>query len=125
MEDKLIPQPLPEAQEVFYPEPDWSNRFFNWFDWFRAQTKEIREAAIMQWVCQGIAHQLTVTGSDPSNRSELYYVDNGKFFVQIGFVNGVICERMNWFISESCLKLYGAEVIGKVKELQESLSKSR
>lgn len=117
MEDKLQPQALPEAEEVYYPEPDWHKRFFNLFDWFRAQPIRVRYAALMQWHDQGKAHQLTGEGQDPYNRCELWYCEPGRFFVSIGFQNGILSPNMSWFQSASCLNRYGVKVIEACKAM--------
>jgi hypothetical protein len=115
--EELQPLPLPEATEVFYPEPDWHKRYYNIFDWFRAQTTEIRYAALMQWHAEGKAHQLTGEGQDPYNRCELWYCEPGRFFVEIGLQNGKVNNNMAWFQSASCLNRYGVAVLRQCKQM--------
>lgn len=107
---------FPEAEEVRYPEADWHRRYFNVFDWYRAQTVQVRADALSQWEQDGTAHLMEGQG-DPANRCELWYCELGRFFVRISIKGGVVQDGMQWFQSESCLKMYGAQVIGKAREM--------
>lgn len=117
--EELQPLPLPEAEEVRYPEPDWHKRFFNVFDWYRKQSHYVRACAIQQWEQDKTAHLVEGQG-DPLNRCELWYSEQGNFFIRLHVKGGLIQENMIYFQSESCLKMYGAEVIGKVKALKQN-----
>lgn len=109
--------PLPEAEEVRYPEPDWSKRFLSVFDWYRAQSLETRIAALAQWAADGKAHFMNGVYWSGETRRELWYSEQGNFFIELSRKDGVVSDRFGYFQSESCLRKYGVKVQNSAKAL--------
>lgn len=109
--------PLPEAEPERYPEPDYLKRFFNAFDWYRAQTLEVRKAALLQWIDEGKAHCMNGVHWSGETRRELWYSEQGNFFIELSRKDGVVSDRFGYFQSESCLRKYGVKVLNSAKAL--------
>lgn len=105
-----------EVTLITYPEADWPKRFFNVFDWYRAQTIEIRTEALAQWAQEGKAHFMNGAHWVADDRFELWYSEQGNFFIEVCVKNKQVVDMM-YFQSESCLRKYGLSVKEKAKEL--------
>lgn len=109
--------PLPEATEVTYPEADWPKRFHSVFDWYRAQSLQVRVEALLQWHREGKAHYMNGAHWVAEERFELWYSEQGNFFIELSRKGDVVSDRFMYFQSESCLRKYGISILGKAKEL--------